>query len=94
MLIGESAQVETVENIAANAREDPAVEQSRRPLTMHFGPHQILVNLDVKFRKGLSAEEVSGAVDRLEAKIRSAHPDRCRIFIEAERLVHGPGDAA
>jgi cation diffusion facilitator family transporter len=94
LMLGESAEQETVGSIQSIARQDPAVEHARRPLTMHFGPHEILVNLDVEFRKALSAGEVTQAVDRLEEKIRQAHPNVHRIFIEAGRLVARTGPQA
>ena len=54
---------------------------------MHLGPEGILVNLDVQFRRGLSAAELERAVERLEARIRRAHPEVERIFLEARALV-------
>ena len=55
-------------------------------LTVLLGPHEVLLNLDIQFRKGLSAAEVEAAVDRLEKAIRAKHPEVKRIFIEAESL--------
>jgi cation diffusion facilitator family transporter len=86
LLIGESADPEIVASIRALAETDPAVERVRRPLTMHFGPDQILLNLDVQFRIGLSAAEMESAVDRLEEAIRRKHPQVKRIFLEAEAI--------
>jgi cation diffusion facilitator family transporter len=86
LLIGESASPETVASIRALAEADSAVERVRRPLTMHFGPDQILLNLDVQFKSGLSAAEVEAAVDRLEEAIRRKHPQVKRIFLEAEAI--------
>jgi divalent metal cation (Fe/Co/Zn/Cd) transporter len=57
-----------------------------RPPTMHFGPDEVLLNLDVRFRSGLSSETIMGVVDRLERSIRERHPEIKRIFIEAESL--------
>ena len=86
LLLGESADTTVVAGVRALAERDPAVERAGRPLTMHLGPRQILLNLDIQFRPELSAAEVTGAVDRLEQDIRAAHPDIKRIFIEAESL--------
>ena len=69
------------------AQDDPDVLRADRPLTMHLGPHEVLLNLDIQFRPGLSTRAISAAVDRLEKSIRSNHPDVKRIFIEAERLL-------
>jgi cation diffusion facilitator family transporter len=86
LLVGESAGTDVVEDIRALAEADPAVVQASRPLTMHFGPDRVLLNLDIEFRPELTADEVAAAVDRLEARIREAHPSIRRIFIEAEAL--------
>jgi divalent metal cation (Fe/Co/Zn/Cd) transporter len=53
---------------------------------MHFGPEQVLLNLDIEFRPDLSASQITAAVDRLEAGIRRERPSIKRIFIEAESL--------
>jgi len=62
------------------------VERAGTPLTMHLGPNDVLLNLDLRFRRGLSLDDVEGAVRRLEEKIRSAFPDVKRIFLEAGSL--------
>ena len=86
LLIGESADPDVVRGIRALAEAEPGVERAGMPLTMHLGPDQILLNLDVQFRSDLSAAEVVHTVDRIEQAIRDAHPQVRRIFIEAEAL--------
>jgi cation diffusion facilitator family transporter len=86
LLVGESAESEAVQSIYQLATADPDVISVARPLTMHFGPNEVLLNLDIEFRPELSAEEVTAAVDRLEANIRQKRPKVKRIFIEAESL--------
>ena len=56
---------------------------------MHFGPHEILLALNVRFHASLAANEVATAVDRLEERIRAAHPDIRRIFVEAKAVSGG-----
>jgi divalent metal cation (Fe/Co/Zn/Cd) transporter len=83
LLIGESADpavTQTIRNIAAR---DPAVAAVRTPLTMHLGPDEILLNLEVEFHTGSSAADQMSAVIRMEEAIRRAHPAVKRIFIEA-----------
>jgi cation diffusion facilitator family transporter len=87
LLLGESAATEIVQSIYALAKDDPAVERVQRPLTMHFGPRAILLNLAVQFRQGLSGAELLAAVERLEQTIRAQHPHIKHIFIEANALV-------
>ena len=86
LLLGESADADVVQSIRKVAGADPAVLGVSHPLTMHFGPEQVLLNLDIEFRPDLSASEITAAVDRLEAGIRRERPSIKRIFIEAESL--------
>ncbi len=94
LLVGEGANRETIESICKIGQIDPAVERVMPPLTMHFGPQEVLLNLDIKFRNGLSAEEIEAAIDRIEAEIRKRHPEIKRIFIEAELITATKRDAA
>jgi len=86
LLIGEAADPDMVESLYQVVRQDADVVRAGRPLTMHFGPKDVLVNLDVRFRPGLSTEQIMGAIDRLQRKIRAQHPEIKRIFIEPESL--------
>lgn len=47
LLLGESADTAVVSSIQQLTKADPAVEQVKRPLTMHFGPDEVLLNLDI-----------------------------------------------
>lgn len=87
LLLGESADQDKVEHIRSLAQADPQVVSAGRPLTMHFGPQEVLLNLDVQFREGLSSAELAASVDRMEKSIRQAHPEIKRIFIEVESLI-------
>lgn len=86
LLVGESADELVIEHIRRLVTAEPGVERVGAPLTMHFSPDQVLLNLDVQFRRDLPASEVMSAVDRIEQAIRKEHPQIKRIFIEAEAL--------
>jgi divalent metal cation (Fe/Co/Zn/Cd) transporter len=89
LLIGEAAGREVVHDILRLAEADPSVARAARPLSMHLGPNEILVNMDVEFKSGISADDVVRAVDRLERAIRTTHPEVKRVYIEAETLTGG-----
>jgi cation diffusion facilitator family transporter len=89
LLVGERADLEQVRAISRIAREDPAVRQADPPMTMQLAPDEVLLNLGLHFREGLTLDEVEGAVDRLEARIRGAYPEVKRIFIEAKSFRKG-----
>jgi cation diffusion facilitator family transporter len=86
LLVGEGVNPGKLEAIRTLIGADPSVEEVVRVLTMHFGPHEILLNLDIRFREDLSVTQVTEAIDRIEQKICRAHPDVKRIFIEIELL--------
>jgi cation diffusion facilitator family transporter len=86
LLIGEGVDPETLQSIRSIAAEDGAVQQVKKSLTMHFGPHEVLLAIDIEFKQHLSANEVADAINRLETAIRARHPEIRHIFIEAKAL--------
>lgn len=92
LLLGESADPSLVQAIQEVTAEDPDVRRARPPLTMHLGRDQVLVNLDVEFRRSLSAEELASVVRRLERKIRERDARVRHIFIEATAFSEGDRD--
>jgi cation diffusion facilitator family transporter len=86
LLIGEGVDPETLESIRSIAAGDEAVQNVRKSLTMHFGPHEVLLAIDIEFKQQLSATEVADAINRVEAAIRARHPEIRHIFIEAKAL--------
>jgi cation diffusion facilitator family transporter len=87
LLIGEGVDPQVLASIRLIAGADPAVEEVRKSLTMHFSPSDVLLTLDIRFKKHLTAEEIATGVERLEKKIRDRHPEIQHIFIEAKSLV-------
>jgi len=86
LLIGEGVDPETLAKIRAIVAADPAVDELKEALTMHFGPADVLLTLDIRFKKELSAEQITKAVPRLETTIQSQYPYIKHIFIEAKSL--------
>jgi cation diffusion facilitator family transporter len=84
LLTGESADREAIRDIRHIVEADPSVTRLRKPLTMHFGPNEVLLNIDIEFHKQLSFTELALAIDRIEEKIRKAHPEIKSIFLEVE----------
>lgn len=83
LLVGEGLLTEDVEKVSGILAETPTVTAYRKPLSLYFGPSEVLVNLEVTFRDDLTADEVEAAIDGIEAKIKHAIPTVNRIFIEA-----------
>ena len=62
----------------------PAIIAVNEIITLHMGPHDILLNLSVDFEDSVSAGDVEAAIEELTHQVLSAHPDVKRVFIEAE----------
>jgi cation diffusion facilitator family transporter len=86
LLIGEGATAETVASIKKIINDDPAVENVIKVLTLHFGPQEILLNLEINFVDDLETDELEIAVERLESSIRIRHSEIQNIFIEAKSI--------
>lgn len=86
LLVGEGLLTEDVEKIERVLAEEPDVLTFRRPLSLYFGPNEVLVNLDVNFADELTSDSIEETIDRLEAKIKAAIPAVNKIYIEAETL--------
>jgi len=82
LLLGESASRGIRSAIRAAALSVPEVQTVDRLLTMHLGPHEILINMDIQVDAGLTADRVQQIVDRVEALVQEAVPDATRLFVE------------
>ena len=86
LLVGESADPEMIADLRAIVLDDPDVTGLGAVLTMHLGPEEVLLNIEVLFTPGLPAEQIHAAVHRIEARINEPYPEVSRIFIEVEAL--------
>jgi cation diffusion facilitator family transporter len=86
LLIGEGVDPETLAGVREIVMTDSAVDELKDALTMHFGPADVLLTLDIRFKKEMSADDITAAVPRLEEKIQSRYPYIKHIFVEAKSL--------
>jgi cation diffusion facilitator family transporter len=86
LLVGEGLGAANVEKIQMILEKEPRIARHHRPLSLYFGPNEVLVNLDVHFVDGLSSDEIEETVDRVEKRIKEAVPKVNRIYIEAETI--------
>jgi cation diffusion facilitator family transporter len=94
LLVGESADPHLVDDVRRFAGDDPVVTGVGAVLTMHLGPEEVLLNLEVEFAPGTQAEEIHAAIHRIEEHITAHHPEVNRIFIEVESLRAVSADGA
>ena len=91
LLVGEAVEPEMAAEIRRIAQSEDCVHRAGWPLTMHLGPDDVLLALDAEFKNGVSAEDMSRAVNRIEAAVRERFPEIGRIYIESRRVA--PVDA-
>lgn len=82
LLVGEVADPEIVSALRDAALCDPAVADLGDVLTMHLGPEQVLLNIEVTFKSGITVEEVDDAIRRIEQRIQLPYPQVTHIFVE------------
>ena len=91
LLLGESADKEIVQEVKAIVEKDQGVEKVQRLLTMHLGPEEILLNMDLLFAKQVQVSELPDVIKRVEGKIRSSYPEITKIFIELGPFIRRRG---
>lgn len=84
LLTGEGVAPEVRRSIREIAKQGAGVECLNGALTMHFGPSDVLVALSLDFDDRLGAADVENSVSEIEGRIRAAHPEVTRVFVEAQ----------
>ena len=90
LLVGERLGEEARAEIRRLAAADPAITRLVRGASMHLGPDDVLVTLEVEFRSGLSAADAAAAIDRLDRAIRAARPEVKHLYVEAQSIAGRP----
>lgn len=86
LLIGEGLKESDIKIINKILESEENVTDYSRPLSLYFGPEEVLVNLNANFKDGLVSDEIEATVDRLEKKIKNEITTVNRIFIEADTI--------
>jgi cation diffusion facilitator family transporter len=82
LLVGEAADPGLVAVLREIALADEAVDGLGSVLTMHLGPNEVLLNIEVQFKPDLAVPEVQAAIRRIEQRIATTYPQVNRIFVE------------
>ena len=86
LLVGESASKVVRESIKSIVKSDDAVSDMGPPITLHLGPRDVLLAMNIEFHNDLSADAIEAAIRRIEKNIRTTHEEITRIFIEAASM--------
>jgi cation diffusion facilitator family transporter len=84
LLIGEGVSATDLRKIKKGIATVPEVKEVVNILTMHLGPEDILVNLDINFVDDLSTDQVEEAIDKVERAIQKQLPAVKKISVEPE----------
>ncbi|PKU23481.1 cation diffusion facilitator family transporter [Telmatospirillum siberiense] len=84
LLTGEGVDPMVRDSIRRIALAEAGVVGVNELLTMHFGPRDVLVTLSLDFEDSLLAGRVETIVSGMEERIKAAHPEVTRVFIEAQ----------
>ena len=93
LLVGESPPAEIMASLRSIALAEPVVARVGQAMAVHFGPEEVVLNLELFFHPDRSMSEVAAAVDRVERRIRATHPEMRYVFLGAEALSSPPGRA-
>ena len=93
LLVGERTNRARIRQVRDVIQNDPAVERVGDLLTMQLGPEQVLLTVNIRFRRGLDVQQLESAIARLEERIKEKEPTIERMFIEADSL-RQPGSAS
>ena len=94
LLIGESATPEIRTAIREAIERLDEVDEIRELLTMHVGPEEVLVNVEIAFKDGLDTDGVEEAILRRGGAILERVPEAAKIFVEPRRPSDFGGNAA
>jgi cation diffusion facilitator family transporter len=92
LLVGEGATREVRSGIRTAVLSHRNVQTIGRLLTLHMGPNDLVVNLEVDFEVGLDGRQVENTVDELEVAIKKVVPNAKYIYIEPESRANLPSE--
>jgi divalent metal cation (Fe/Co/Zn/Cd) transporter len=83
MLVGEAVTPGKRRKILKAVRSFPQVERIISLKTMHLGPNDVLVTLEINYRDDLIVDALENLNDKIEARILEILPE-ARVYLEAE----------
>lgn len=86
LLVGEGADLHTLREIRELTQGQDGVAIAGYPLTMYFGPTDILLTMNIEFEQFLSRDSIQECIDRIESSVRHRFPKVTHIYLEAESL--------
>ena len=92
LLIGEGYDRKTLQELRESIRNDKAIYRINRLLTLFFGPDEVMLTVEVRFRNGLTTEDIRAATKRIRQQLQTQHLEIKRIYFASENMVDGWDD--
>jgi cation diffusion facilitator family transporter len=86
LLTGERTNRSRLRKIREILSSDPTVEHVGDLLSMQLGADQVLLTARIKFRSGLTVEQIESIIARLKHRVQEHDSALVQIFIEPARL--------
>jgi cation diffusion facilitator family transporter len=86
LLLGEAADPTLLDDICKVAAEDPRIEKVLRAITVQQGPGEILVACKLKYKPGLSGEEMVASINDFEVRMQTRVPEVKWSFVEPDHV--------
>lgn len=86
LLVGETAPSKNVERMKVLLQDDPAVERVGDVLTMQLAPDDVLLNVEVEFRRESCVDDLEQTIARMEKRVQAEFPEVHRLFVEVAPL--------
>jgi len=86
LLVGEGIGTDATRHVCEILRDDPAIEDVGKLLSMQLGPDEVLLTAAVRFNRGMRIDEVEAAIERLEKAVAAVYPAIRHIYFESGAL--------
>ncbi len=84
LLLGESVHPAVRRRLVAAVERHPQVHDLIDMQTMHLGPEEVLVGIEVHLRDDMTTDAVEQVVNEIEASVREIIPQADHLFVEAK----------
>jgi cation diffusion facilitator family transporter len=85
LLVGESLDREQVLHVRRLIEAVPEVETLGEVLTMQLGPDRVLLTVSIRFKRGLSLDQLDRAIAHIEHCVNRDYPTIRHIYFEVRR---------
>lgn len=86
LLLGESATPETISEVEKILQHNINIKDWNLPQTMHFGPHDILLVVEVDLIDELNLDQAEKTMESLRTEIKHKQPKIRQVFIQTTNL--------